>query len=418
MRLAIYTRSLESARGAERVIASLARGLAARGHKVDLLLEVDRGWLIDVLRRESPEVGVIALDESWPAKALSVLAAAYVNLLNLLAAASALKGPKSAAAGALLRMCWRDRPPIFSLARYVWREQPDVVVSFLNYPNMTLLMAKRLCGRRTRFVVNVRNHISSSAKQGKSKWMRSVPRLMRRLFPWADGILAPSRGVAADIAEITGWDEAAISVVHNPVYRSELLDRAVETVDHPWLQGNGPPVLLAAGKLKPQKDFPTLLRAFAQVRASRAARLVILGEGAKRDELLELARELDIVEDVDLPGQVENPYAFMSRASLFVLSSAFEGLPNALIEALACGCPVVSTDCPSGPAEILENGKFGRLVQVGDAEALAEAINATLEAPPSREALLQRARFFSLENAVSGYEAALACGGPGGGRMA
>ncbi len=408
MRLAIYVRTLKSARGAERVIASIARGLAARGHEVELLLEEDDGWLVEDLRQAESGVAVRCLKEAWPRKALSLLAAAYVHLANLLSAAVAPRGGWSASAKPLLRMTLRDRPPLYSLSRFVRREKPDAVVSFLNYPNMVLLMAARVCRGRTRFVVNVRNHISSSARNGKSKWMRSVPSLMRRFFPEADGVLAPSLGVAQDVAEITGLPLSDIKVIHNPVYREELLELAAEPVEHRWLQGGAAPVVVAAGKFKPQKDFPTLLRAFARLRSQRPARLIILGEGAGKAQLLALAEDLGIADDLDLPGHVRNPYAYFSKASVFVLSSAFEGLPNALIEALACGCAVVSTDCPSGPSEILDGGAYGRLVPVGDPEALAAALDAALDDPPARDRLIERARTFSLENSVAGYERALA----------
>ena len=407
MRLAIYARTLRSARGAERVIANTARGLAARGHRVDILLEDDDGWLIDELRRADSGVKVWTLKEAWPVMALSLLLAAYVNLTNLLSAALSLQSPRSAASVPLLRMSWRNRPPLFSLLRYVRREGPEVVVSFLNYPNMALLMAARICGGETRFVVNVRNNISASAEQAESKWMRSVPQLMRRFFPTADGVLAPSQGVARDVAAVTGLALSDIHVIHNPVYRPELLGLADEQVDHRWLRNGNTPVVIAAGKLKPQKDFPTLLRAFAQLRSRRPARLIILGDGSEKAELIALAQELGIADDLDMPGHVANPYAYFSKASVFVLSSAFEGLPNALIEALACGCPVVSTDCPSGPSEILGQGELGRLVPVGDAAALATAIEETLEAPPPRDRLVERARTYSLEGSVAGYEAAL-----------
>jgi len=166
---------------------------------------------------------------------------------------------------------------------------------------------------------------------------------------------------------------------------------------------------LGVGRLDPQKDFPTLIRAFARVRAQRPARLIVLGaEGHERHskyvaELKALPARLGIADDVDLPGFRHNPFAFMSRAAVFVLSSIYEGLGNVLIEALACGTPVVSTDCPSGPAEILEGGRFGALVPVGDDAAMAAAIAATLDRPPAAATLRERARMFSVERAVDRY---------------
>jgi len=163
------------------------------------------------------------------------------------------------------------------------------------------------------------------------------------------------------------------------------------------------PVILGAGRLNPQKNFSLLLRAFAGVRQQRSARLIIMGEGPQRPELEKLAQDLGVAADVALPGYVANPYAAFSRANLFVLSSDYEGLGNVLIEAMACGCPVVATDCPSGPREILSDGRYGALPPVGDAKAMAEAMACTLEAPCSADMLRQRADFFSLEASVKGY---------------
>jgi len=162
------------------------------------------------------------------------------------------------------------------------------------------------------------------------------------------------------------------------VVRAEVWEKAQAPLDHPWFRPGQPPLLLAVGRLQMQKDYPTLIRAFAQVRQSRRARLLILGEGKERLMLEALIKKLGLEEDVSLPGFVMNPYAYMARASLFVLSSRWEGLPTVLIEALCCGTPVVSTDCPSGPREILRDGQYGQLVPVAQADALAKAIETTL----------------------------------------
>jgi glycosyltransferase involved in cell wall biosynthesis len=168
------------------------------------------------------------------------------------------------------------------------------------------------------------------------------------------------------------------------------------------LRAGEPPVILGVGRLTVQKDFPTLIRAFARVRQKRNARLLILGEGELRSELNALVAELGLQADVALPGFVENPFVFMRHASLFVLSSAWEGFGNVLVEAMACGMPVVSTDCPSGPAEILQNGKWGRLVPVGDVQALSEALLATLEESTHPD-VAARAAECSVDRAVEGY---------------
>jgi glycosyltransferase involved in cell wall biosynthesis len=196
-------------------------------------------------------------------------------------------------------------------------------------------------------------------------------------------VVAVSRGAADDFARSSGFPRDRVEVVYNPVITPETAALAREAPDHPWLIPGQPPVILGVGRLTPQKDFPTLLRAFAEVRRRRAARLIILGEGEDRANLLALAGALGVVDDVALPGFQRNALSYMAHSAVFVLSSAWEGLPTVLIEALAAGTRVVSTDCPSGPREILQEGRLGALVPVGDSSALAGAILEALERPAS-----------------------------------
>jgi glycosyltransferase involved in cell wall biosynthesis len=205
-----------------------------------------------------------------------------------------------------------------------------------------------------------------------------MPQLIRRFYPWANSIVAVSKGVADDLAQTAGLPRERIQVIYNPVVTPELREKAQTPLDHPWFKPGQPPVLLAVGRMSPQKDFPTLIRAFARVRQTRPAKLLILGEGKERPGLETLVRQLGLGQDVSLPGFVTNPYPYMARTSLFVLSSRWEGLPGVLIEALYCGAPIIATDCPSGPTEILADGRYGQLVPVGDVTALARAIETTL----------------------------------------
>ena len=406
MKLAIYIRSIRSAQGTERVSANIALGLAERGHHVDFLVEESDGWLIEKLEAH-PDIDVVNLCDSRGPLLLHRGLQLWILLKNLLSSPLAFVGIGDSCSARLLRMMTHENPPMLSLCHYIRRSRPVSVMSFLNYQNLALLLAAPLVGTDTRFIVNVRNHISTSAKYGKSKWMRNVPRVMRRFFPRADLILTPSREVADDAREITGIAPEKFRVIYNPVFSQEIVELSRETPSHPWLIGPAAPVVIAAGKLKPQKDFETLLRAFALVRGQRAARLVILGRGPGKQALMDLAEELGISEDFQLPGHVKNPYAWFSNASVFVLSSAWEGLPNVLIEAMACGCSVISTDCPGGSSEILEDGRVGRLVPVGDAAAMAQAIADTIDSPTSREVLLERALAFSYDRSISGYEEVL-----------
>ena len=226
----------------------------------------------------------------------------------------------------------------------------------------------------------------------------------RRWYRRATAVVAVSDGVADDLARTTGLPRAQITTVHNGLDLDLVRRRAPERPEHPWLDGaSGPPVILAVGRLEPQKDFATLLDAFALLRRLKPARLIVLGEGRERERLQAKARDLGLGGEVDLPGVSLNPYPYMARAALFALSSRWEGFPNVLLEALACGCPVVSTDCLAGPREILENGMFGRLVPVGDATALAEAMAATLDAPPLRRSLVRRAAAFRADTMAEVY---------------
>jgi glycosyltransferase involved in cell wall biosynthesis len=190
-----------------------------------------------------------------------------------------------------------------------------------------------------------------------------------------------SSGVADDLARRAWITRTRIHVVPNPIISPDLLRLARSAVDHEWFATAALPLVLGAGRLTPQKRFDDLIRAFARVRQSHDARLMILGEGEERARLQALIRQLQLEHVVALPGFVENPLACMSRAKVFVLSSAWEGLPGALIQALACGTAVVATDCDSGPREILQGGRLGRLVPVGDVTALGEAICAALREP-------------------------------------
>ncbi len=411
MKLAIYIRTIASAQGTERVTANIARGLADRGHPVDFLVEDSGGWLIEELAAH-PNVRVINLAEQPVPMFLHRLFQLWIVLRNLMDTPQALLGFGNSGTLRLLRVMGRNNAPVFALYRYIRRERPASVLSFLNYPNLVLLLVARYADGDTRYIVNVRNHITTSARHGKSKWMRSVPGLIRRFFPRADYVVGPSRGVVDDVRQITGLSPDRFRVIANPVNRPEITTLSMEPPEHPWLAKGEVPVIVAAGKLKPQKDYPTLLKAFARVRASWAARLIILGRGSLREALESQAEELGISADLDMPGHVNNPYAYFRNAAVFVLSSAWEGLPNVLIEAMACGSPVVSTDCPSGPSEILEGGRIGRLVPVGDVEQMAAAIVATLDSPPDRERIIARTEEFSFDRVVADYEALLT-GRPG-----
>ena len=294
------------------------------------------------------------------------------------------------------------------LIGYLQSARPDALLSALPTPNLLAVWARRAAGVPTRIVVSERDTLST-AIGGARKWrQRYLAPLLKRAYLMADGIIAVSEGVADDLAARTGLPAARITTVYNPVVGPDLIARAREPLDHPWFAPGEPPVVLGVGRLHPQKDFATLIRAFARLRAERPVRLVILGAGGAGDsayvaDLKALPARLGVAGDVDLPGFAQNPLAYMSRAATFVLSSVHEGLGIVLIEALACGTPVVSTDCPSGPREILDHGRFGALVPVGDDASMAAAIRAALDDPRPGELLRSRAEMFTVERAVDRY---------------
>jgi len=286
-----------------------------------------------------------------------------------------------------------------AFARYLRESRPRAVLAVKDRAGKTALLARWLGRVPVPVVIRIGTTVSAAlAGRGRlRRWAWAIS--MRLFYPRAQAIVAVSAGVAADLARITGLPAGRIHVVPNPVITPELPQLAARAPGHPWLDRRAPgdpPVVLAAGRFTRQKDFPTLIEAFARLRAQRPARLLILGQGRDLDACRTLAARLGIAQDCDFPGFAANPYAFMARANLFVLSSRWEGSPNVLTEALALGTPVVATDCPSGPREILAGGRFGALVPVGDAPALAAAIASTLDHPlPAAE----------LRAAVRDYEA-------------
>jgi glycosyltransferase involved in cell wall biosynthesis len=294
-----------------------------------------------------------------------------------------------------------------ALVRYLRREHPAVMLSDKDRVNRTALLAgliaRRLAGVPTRLVFSSGTTISIdlATRGALERWVQRNS--MGRLYPFADQVIVTSAGVADDMARYTGLARERIRVVPSPVVPASLFTEALARPDHPWLGRSDVPLILGAGELCGRKDFETLLRAFARVRAQCPCRLMILGQGRARERLLALASELGVAEDVALPGFVAEPYTFMAHADLFAFTSRWEGLGFVIIEALAVGTPVVSTDCPSGPREILQDGRIGPLVPVGDAVALAAAMLQTLDAPPPEALLRDAARPYEIEASTDAY---------------
>ncbi|HEX7003912.1 MAG TPA: glycosyltransferase [Trueperaceae bacterium] len=353
--IAIFLGEL-SGGGAEKVMVTLANGIARRGHRVDLVLAVRRGpFLADV----APGVDCVDLE-----------------------------------AGGTLRALPR-------LVTYLRRRRPEAVLTTLHHTSLIALWAKWLAGSQARLYMREAN--TPSAEQPATPRGRLLSRAARYAYPAADGVIAVSEGVAEDLRRLVPRCATRLNTIYNPVVGPELFSKSRCRAEHRWFEEAGMRVILAAGRLTVQKDFATLIRAFATLQ-DPDLRLLILGEGEERERLQELVAALRLTERVELPGFVSNPYAYMARASLFVLSSRWEGMPGVLIQAMACGCPVVSTDCPSGPSEVLNREE---LVPVGDHAALARAMERRLAAPAQRASVAERVARFSEEESIDAYLALL-----------
>lgn len=355
--IAIFVPSLRGG-GAERVMLTVANALAERGHKVDLILATLEGPYLEEISEN-------------------------VRLIDLSAP--------------------RVMRSLFPLYRYLRRNKPDAMLSALNYANIIAILAWKMSRVSTRLAVSERNSLTMLARRPIGKITRY---LMRCLYPKADTIICVSKGIEAEIQKLIGARSTKTITIYNPVDFEDIKEKMIVPLDHSWITNKTAPVIVAAGRLTEAKDYPTLLRAFSQLCKERDARLVILGQGEDCGNLNTLAQELDVARYVDFVGFQNNPFPWMAGCDLFVMSSAWEGFPNVLIQAMACGAPVVSTNCPTGPNEILEDGKWGRLVPVGDPRALSIAMAAALdeESTPNTRA---RVREFRSDFIVDSYEAIL-----------
>jgi len=357
-KVAFFLPSLEGG-GAERVVVNLIKEFIKREIKVELVLASAKGPYLSELPKE-------------------------VRIIDLKSSRVIFSIPK--------------------LISYLREEKPDIFISSLSHANLVSIISKKIAKSKTKLFLREDNTLSLVFYNSKSFKTKVIPFLVKLLYSYADLVIAVSDGVKDDLIGFAKLSPDKIKVIYNPVITPELFQKAREPVSHTWFAPNSPPVILGVGRLTKQKDFPTLLKAFALVRKEIDSRLVILGEGEERKNLEKLAKELGIEEFLWMPGFVDNPYKYMSKASVFVLSSIYEGFGNVLVEALALGCPVISTDCPSGPSEILENGKYGKLVSVRKSEDLAKAILDIIRSPKLiNQAGAERAGMFEVDKIATEY---------------
>ena len=391
--------------GAERNVLRLAQSLIARGHRADLVIpcfagdyraaiprgvrlyrgrlpHTDRKFLREVQRSAAggaEGAGVTVLG-------VNPFAVAWVGLV-LGRKYPGVRVPRTRSLYASVHI----------LNRYLREARPQVLVSALPNADSAAVCAAELTERAVPVVTTVRNNVAADYAP---EWLAAA----RTLYPLADAVVAVSKGVAESVRRSLGVDAGRVHTIYNPIPAASIRRLAQEEITHPWFADGEPPVVLSVGREAPQKDHPTLVEAFGLARREVDARLVMLGKlsASYRRRLKSLARGLGVEGDLDFVDFDENPYRYMRRAGLLALSSRWEGLPGVILEALACGTPVVSTDTPYGPREIL--GDWGDLPPVGDALALARALTRTLRGErPTAEALRARAADFSVEQAAAAY---------------
>jgi glycosyltransferase involved in cell wall biosynthesis len=343
--------------GAEKMVVHIANALVERGYRVDLVLCHDHGELTRLVDGRVRRVD--------------------------------LRSP-------------RVSRSLGALSNYLCRARPPALLSVLDRANIIAVLAKLLTRSSTRIVISQRSNYSRSAENNGSGRSRALAALVRLLYPFADALVGISDGVADDIRKSVRIAPEKVVTIYNPVLPADFRAPPARMGLHEFFDRRDGPVIIAVGRLSAAKDYETLLKAFAKVRQATDARLIILGEGELRQSLIELAGQLGLSPFVAMPGFVPDPTSWMVQADVFVLSSAWEGFGNVVVEALACGLPVVSTDCESGPGEILEQGKWGRLVPVGNADIMAEALVASLRAARPAEAS-PRANDFTIDSSVDSY---------------
>lgn len=346
--------------GVQRAMVTVGNELAKRGHSVQLVVGDDSG---EQRKNVHEDVEIVDLNARSP--------------------------PFAATVGLFV--------PAF---RYFSENSPDVFVSSMNHVNVVLLAAWKLASPPSKMVIV--EHNDPKAIKRNSLKNSLVYGIASYEYKWADQVVGVSDGVVDSLRDMMDIQPQKLTRIYNPIFVDRIRRRSTETPDHEWFQSDTP-VILNVGRLVKQKDQELLLDSFSRLRDRIDAKLIIIGRGGLRNDLLEKADELGVAADVDIIEWVENPYAYMGSADVFALSSLWEGLPTVLIEALSCGCSVVSVDCPSGPREILDGNGYGTLVASRNPEHLADTIYEKLVEPDSEEQLMQGAKRFDVDRSIQQY---------------
>ncbi len=345
--------------GLDRVVVRLTKGFVQAGHQVDLLAAEVSGTVYDDV---DPGVNEVPLKApiKLPAIKRLVSVESWTSLLSI--------------------------PPLYS---YLREQRPDILfaASSLN----AAVVGKALARTDTKTVLRVSLHQSGSTQHDEHLTARLLPYVRRLLFKGADMVVTNSAAGAEDLQKSLSLDARKVMMINNPSADPEIAIKAQAEVDHPWLDQHEVPVAVAVGRLAAVKDVSTLIRAFAIVVSKTPCRLLVIGQGVEEQKLKDLASELNISDSIDFIGFVDNPWAYMKRADIFVMSSRVEGSPNSLIEAMFLGVPAIATDCPTGPKEILQDGKLGHLIEMGDHESFARAWLEILADPEKAKATAESA---------------------------
>ena len=374
--------------GAERVMINLAGLFSRLRFRVDIVVAKNSGPLASSV---PDNVRVIELNKkSWASTCLYMFRLPLVDWWTA------------------LQLAWTDCPSVFrrlkSFVDYLESNRPDVVLSTLDSVNIVALLAKYIANVNTIFCVRQTIFYSQHIIETDQNFDANImPKLLKRWYPTADKVISVSKAMTEDLVNKGGLQSSKVFTIYNPIDMEKIEKCSSEDIEDSWFKNDKQPIVLAVGRLVKQKDFQSLLKAISIVRKNIDVKLVILGDGPERDNLENLSKELSLDDSVKLLGHVSNPYKYMANSTVFVLSSKWEGMPNVLLEALACKCSIVSTDCPSGPSEILEDGEYGELVPLNDVNVLAQAIIKSINSVTDRNKIMQRANDFALETIGNRY---------------